>query len=126
MNKILPILIFTLLVSSCKKDDFVPVKVSYFVTITDSNTVSILYNSDYFFDSQIRKPITFTSEGLSWNAQHIADSEEPYFIRVEYLQELKTETHFSVKVVFNDTLAVDSAVYTHSVPVIELQGTVRL
>jgi YbbR domain-containing protein len=118
------LLVFLSLLTTCKKDNFRPVNVSYRVTITDSNTVRITYNSDYYYATGIRKPIEFTSTGLSWQASHLATREEEYFISVEYIHERKPETHYKVKVIFNDTLVVDSAFYTHAVPKVELRGLV--
>lgn len=124
-RKLIAFFILAILFNACKKDDFRPVNVTYIVTVTDSNTVRITYNSDYYYASGIRKPIEFTSEGISWNASHLASKEEEYYIKVEYLNERKPEINYKVRVVFNDTLVVDSAVYTNSVPVVELSGAVK-
>jgi hypothetical protein len=125
IKKIILASALALLVQACKKDAFRPVNVTYLVTVTDSNTVRITYNSDYFYASGIRKPVEFTSEGISWNASHLASKEEEYYIKVEYMNERKPEINYKVRVVFNDTLVVDSAVFTNAVPVVELSGMVR-
>lgn len=125
LKSLLLIILFSFLLAACKKDDFRPVNVTYIVTVTDSNTVRITYNSDYYYATGIRKAIDFTSEGISWNASHLASKEEEYYIKVEYLNERKPEMNYQVRVVFNDTLVVDSAVFTHSVPVVELSGLVK-
>jgi YbbR domain-containing protein len=125
MKKSIILFFAAALLSACKKDAFRPVNVTYLVTVTDSNTVRITYNSDYYFASGIRKPVEFTSEGISWNASHLASKEEEYYIKVEYMNERKPEINYKVRVVFNDTLVVDSAVFTNAVPVVELSGMVR-
>lgn len=125
IKKLIVASVFACSLHACKKDEFRPVNVSYIVSVTDSNSVRITYNSDYYYASGIRKPVEFTSEGVSWNASHLATKEEEYYIRVEYMNELKPEVNYKVRVVFNDTLVVDSAVFTHSVPVVELNGTVK-
>lgn len=125
MKKLIAVSILSFLFNACKKDDFRPVNVTYIVTVTDSNTVRITYNSDYYYASGIRKGIEFTSEGISWNASHLATKEEEYYIKVEYLNERKPEINYKVRVVFNDTLVVDSAVFSNSVPVVELSGVVK-
>lgn len=125
MKNIIAVSILAILLHACKKDEFRPVNVTYLVTVTDSNSVRITYNSDYYYASGIRKGIDFTSEGISWNASHLATKEEEYYIKVEYLNERKPEINYKVRVVFNDTLVVDSAVFTNAVPVVELSGSVK-
>ena len=110
---------------SCKKQNsFTAVKVIYYVQIADSNTVNITCNSDYYFDSGNRKTISYTSNGGIWVTSHIAYKQEDYYIKVDYINQLKTENNFRVKVIFNDTLVKDSAVYDKVVTPIELGGTV--
>ncbi|MBL7929759.1 MAG: hypothetical protein JNL47_09870 [Bacteroidia bacterium] len=125
IKNIIAVSVLAFLLNACKKDDFRPVNITYLVTVTDSNTVRITYNSDYYYASGIRKGIEFTSEGISWNASHLATKEEEYYIKVEYLKELKPEINYKIRVVFNDTLVVDSAVFTNAIPLVELSGTVK-
>jgi hypothetical protein len=127
MLKKLPytILFFLFLFSACKKkDDFTSVKVTYYVQIADSNSVNISYNSDYYFDSGSRKTISYTGNGGLWVASHIASKQEDYYIKVDYINTLKPDTDFQVKVVFDDTLTKDSVFFDHIEPIVELQGTV--
>jgi hypothetical protein len=114
----------TFTLAACKKDEFVPVKVLYAARAADSSLLRITYNSDYYYDSGIRKPVEFRSEGGYWLASHIAYGPEDYYIKVEYLDSIGPETDFRVYVVFNDTLFVDSSVTAHSLPVVELSGPV--
>ena len=124
--KILAALIFLLFIfSTCKKDTFIPVKVTYRVIIADSSVVNITYNSDFYFDSGTRKPVNYLSEGGTWSASHIAYEEEDYYIKVNYISSINPETDFQVKVIFNDTSTVDSVKYDSIVSVVELQGTVK-
>ncbi|MEO5571277.1 MAG: hypothetical protein ABIT08_00335 [Bacteroidia bacterium] len=119
------ILFFTLLFSACKKEnDFTSVKVTYYVKIADSNSVNISYNSDYYFDSGSRKTVSYTSTGGFWVASHIVNKQEDYYIHVDYVNTLKTDSNFQVKVIFNDTLVKDSAAYNKVVTPVELSGTV--
>jgi|SRR6185436_322825 len=126
MFKSLPVILLflSILFSACKKDSFTSVKVTYYVKIADSNTVNISYNSDYYFDSGSRKTISYTSGGGYWIASHIARKQEDYYIKVDYTDALKPDTSFKVKVIFNDTLVKDSAVYDQVVSPVELQGAV--
>lgn len=126
MFKSLPVILLFLTVffSACKKDSFTSVKVTYYVKIAENNTVNISYNSDYYFDSGTRKTISYTSGGGYWVATHIARKQEDYYIRVDYVDALQPDTSFRVKVIFNDTLDKDSAVYDMVVSPVELQGTV--
>ncbi|GEM_PF-3430428 len=117
-------LAFVFVCSSCKKDEFSPVKITYIVQTADSSTVRIIYNSDFYFDSGIRKPVDYVSNGGFWAAHHIAAKPEEYFIRVEYLDSVIAETDYQVKVIFNDTVTVDSVFYEFAFPVVELRGDV--
>lgn len=117
-------MLFSFICSACKKDSFTSVKVTYYVKIADSNSVNISYNSDYYFDSGTRKTITYTSGGGIWVASHIANKQEEYYIKVDYIEALASETDFQVKVIFNDTLTVDSIAQDTIVPSVEFQGTV--
>jgi hypothetical protein len=110
--------------ASCKKDSFTPVKVTYAVKAADSSLLAISYNSDYYYDSGVRKTIDWFSTGGYWVASHLATAPEEYYIRVEYLDSVQPETDYRVYVVFNDSLFVDSALFSHSVPVVELSGPV--
>jgi hypothetical protein len=122
---LLILLVSVLLFSTCKKkDDFISVKVTYYVQIADSNTVNISYNSDYYFDSGTRKTISYTSNGGIWVASHIAYKQEEYYIKVDYINPFKPDTNFQVKVIFNDTLTKDSAAHNVIVTPVELSGTV--
>lgn len=115
-----------ILFAACKKDTFIPVKVTYLVKIADSSSVNITYNSDYYFDSGTRKTINYLNVYGTWSASHIAYAEEEYYIKVDYLNSINPETDFQVKVIFNDsTMAVDSVRYNSIVSVVELQGTVK-
>ena len=118
------ILVFAILFFSCEKSSFTAVKVTYYVKIADSNTVNIVYNSDYYYDSGSRKTISYTSNGGIWVASHIAYEEEDYYIKVDYTDSLKPETDFEVKVYFNDTLVKDSVAYDTIVTPVELSGRV--
>ena len=119
------ILFFVFLFSACKKkDDFTSVKVTYYVQIADSNSVNISYNSDYYFDSGTRKTISYTGNGGIWVASRIANTQEDYYIKVDYINTLKPDTDFQVKVIFNDTLTKDSVFFDHIESIVELQGTV--
>jgi hypothetical protein len=119
------ILFFAFLFSACKKkDDFTSVKITYYVQIADSNSVNISYNSDYYFDSGTRKTISYTGNGGIWVASHIANEPEDYYIKVDYINTLKPDTDFQVKVFFNDTLTKDSVAYDVIVSPVELAGAV--
>ena len=120
-------LLSTILVvaASCKKDHFSPVTVTYFVQVADSSIVDITYNSDYFFDSGTNKPVRYVSNGGIWAASHIAYRQEEYHIKVDYISNANPEKDFQVKVIFNDTLTVDSVRYDTVVPEVELKGTVN-
>lgn len=125
-TKILSALIILLfLFASCDKEEFTPVRVTYTVKVADSSTVTIAYNSDYYYDSDNRKPVNYTSEGGIWAASHIAYEPEEYYIRVEYISSVSTETDFEVKVFFDDAdAAVDSVVSNTIIPLVELKGNV--
>lgn len=111
-------------ITSCKKDTFTSVKVTYEVKVADSSIVDITYNSDYYFDSEIRKPVRYVSDGSRWSASHVANKEEEYYIKVDYLSSVNPENDFQVKVIFNDMLTVDSVKNDTIVPFVELRGTV--
>ncbi|MFI5219377.1 MAG: hypothetical protein ACHQNT_07790 [Bacteroidia bacterium] len=119
------LIILLIVFSTCSKDSFIPVKVTYLVKIADSSTVNISYNSDYYYDSGTRKPVNYLNTGGIWSASHIAYEEEEYYIKVDYLSSINPETDFQVKVIFNDTSTVDSVKYDSIVSVVELQGTVN-
>jgi len=109
---------------SCKKDKFDPIRITYAAKAADSSLLRITYNSDYYYDSGLHKPVDHLCLGGYWLASHTANEPEEYYIRVEYVDSVGPETDYRVYVVFNDTLYVDSAVFSHSVPVVELSGPV--
>jgi hypothetical protein len=117
---LIPMLFYT-----CKKDSFTPVKVTYLVEAADSSSLNITYNSDYYFDSGTLKTINYLSNGGTWSGVHTANKEEEYYIKVEYLNAVHSETNFTVRVFFNDTLAVDSSINNMVVPLVELKGMVH-
>lgn len=110
--------------NACKKDDFTPVYVTYAVKAADSSELRISYNSDYYFDSGTRKPVNIISNGGFWAATHLATKQEEYYIKVEYLSSVNPETDFEVKVIFNDTMTVDSVYFDHIEPLVEFSGIV--
>ena len=114
--------------TGCKKDKFIPVKVTYAVLVADSSVINITYNSDYYFDSGTRKPVNYLSDGGYWSASHIAYEEEEYYIKVDYISSVIADSNFQVKVIFNDTLTVDSVKNIKNINIVssvELQGTVK-
>lgn len=118
------ILLASFLFTSCKKDTFTPVKVTYCVKVADSSTVNITYYSDYYFASGITKTITYLSEGGYWYGVHTAYKQEDYDIKVEYISSVNPEKDYRVEVYFNDTLKVASRIDTMLVQLTELKGTV--
>ncbi len=113
-----------LLAAGCTKDNDNPVKVTYAVLAADGSTLRITYHSDFYFDSGQLKPVDHSSTGGYWVASHLAYPPEDYFIRVDYLDSTGAESDYRVYVVFNDSLFVDSARFSNSVPVVELSGSV--
>lgn len=123
--KIIPALLAIMFLVSCKKDEFKTVKVTYYVKIANGNSADITYYSDYYFDSGILKPVHYTNNGGVWSATRIVNKEEEYLIKVSYADSANAETDFRVKVIFNDTLTVDSAYFDFAAPLVELKGTVK-
>ena len=122
---LLVLVIFILLtMSACKKASFTPVKVTYIVKVKDGNKVSINYNSDYYFETGTMQPLEFTSNGITWYANHIAEEPEDYYIKVDYLNAPNAEDNFKVQVYFNDTMQVASSINDTVVPQVILQGRV--
>lgn len=123
---ILFILTGSIIINSCKKDLFTTVKVTYVVKVKAGNTVVINCNNDYYFDNNTRKPITWVSNGSTWSSDHFVTKEEPYYLKVDYIDSTKaTEDNYKVQIFYNDTIPVASSITDHAVPSIEFSGTVK-
>lgn len=95
------------------------------VKVADSSTVTITYNSDYYYDSGNLKTISYLSKGGTWFGTHIAYEPQEYYIKVEYIHSVTDENNYEVKVFYNDiATAVDSVVSDTIVPLTELRGSV--
>ena len=120
------LLIICIAITSCRKNIFTPVKVTYKVKVKDSNTVVIQCNNDYYFDSKTRKPITWKSDGGYWISDHFAYNEEEYYLKVDYIDSTTAkEDNFKVQIFYNDTIEVASSITDHAVPAVEFKGIVK-
>lgn len=114
-----------LLLCGCDKDTFNTVKVTYRVRCAIANKVSIQCYNDYYFDSGNLKTIEFTSDGYSFRSSRFVNKEEPYYIKVNYIDSTQnTEANYLVEVIFDDTLVVAQNKYLFAQPQVELSGTV--
>lgn len=113
-----------LLTNSCKKASFTPIQVTYKVKIAAGNKVRIEYNSDYFFETGTLKSVDFIGTGGTWYANHIAEEQEDYYIKVDYIDSTNFEDNFKVQVYFNDTTQAASFIADSIVPQVILQGRV--
>ena len=129
MKKLLSIIgvgIFLFVAASCQEDVFTPVKVTYKVKVKSGNTVTITCNNDYYFDTGVRKPITWTSDGTTWRSDHFVYEEEDYFINVVYTDSTQAvEDNYKVQVFYNDTIPAAASITDHAVPVVEFSGRVK-
>ncbi|MBK8847102.1 MAG: hypothetical protein IPO27_11350 [Bacteroidetes bacterium] len=115
----------TLLLCGCNKDTFKTVKVTYRVRCAIANKVNIQCYNDYYFDSGSLKTIEFTSEGYSFRSSRFVNTEEPYYIKVDYLDSTQNiEANYLVEVLFDDTMVVAQKKYLFAQPLVELSGTV--
>jgi hypothetical protein len=131
MKKIL-ILLLTIVFLGCSKNEGTPIwRIWYAVQVTPNYDLSIIYNSDNYFDSGKRDSVFVNDTSYNqqldgfWVGQRLqTNKDDGYYINVQINELDEYEGHLGVFVYVNDTNLIDSVLYSHGTSEITIQGEI--
>lgn len=131
MKKIL-ILLLPIVFLGCSKNEGTPIwRIWYAVQVTPNYDLSIIYNSDNYFDSGKRDSVFVNDTSYNqqldgfWVGQRLqTNKDDGYYINVQINELDEYEGHLGVFVYVNDTNLIDSVLYSHGTSEITIQGEI--